>query len=83
MTATSVLDPLYSVTAGGAAFSITLAGYGTVALAGGASAAAVRPLQYLLVPGNSCGVRTVSWVYGVGPIKIVFDHAGGSTAPAP
>ena len=23
------------------------------------------------------GVRTVWWVYGVGPVKIVFEHAGG------
>ena len=47
---------LYSVTAGGAAFSITLAGCGTVALAGGASAAAVQAaLQNLLFPGKSCG----------------------------
>jgi hypothetical protein len=27
------------------------------------------------------GVRTVWWVYGVGVVKIVFEHAGGSTAP--
>jgi hypothetical protein len=27
------------------------------------------------------GVRTVWWVRGVGPVKIVFDHAGGSDAP--
>jgi hypothetical protein len=27
------------------------------------------------------GVRTVWWVYGVGPVKIRFDHAGGSDAP--
>jgi hypothetical protein len=27
------------------------------------------------------GVRTVWWVYGVGPVKIVFEHAGGSNAP--
>jgi hypothetical protein len=26
------------------------------------------------------GVRTVWWVYGVGPVKITFDHAGGSEA---
>jgi hypothetical protein len=26
------------------------------------------------------GVRTVWWVYGVGPVKIVFEHAGGSDA---
>ena len=26
------------------------------------------------------GVRTVWWVYGVGPVKITFDHAGGSDA---
>jgi hypothetical protein len=26
------------------------------------------------------GVRTVWWVYGVGPVKIVFQHAGGSGA---
>lgn len=26
------------------------------------------------------GVRTVWWVYGVGPVKIRFDHAGGSDA---
>jgi hypothetical protein len=24
------------------------------------------------------GVRTVWWVYGVGPVKIVFEHAGGN-----
>ena len=27
------------------------------------------------------GVRTVWWVYGVGPVKVVFEHAGGSNAP--
>jgi hypothetical protein len=27
------------------------------------------------------GVRTVWWVWGVGPVKVVFEHAGGSTAP--
>ena len=27
------------------------------------------------------GVRTIWWVYGVGPVKIEFDHAGGSDAP--
>jgi hypothetical protein len=27
------------------------------------------------------GVRTTWWVYGVGPVKIVFAHAGGSAAP--
>jgi hypothetical protein len=27
------------------------------------------------------GVRTVWWVYGVGPVKVVFDHTGGSNAP--
>jgi hypothetical protein len=27
------------------------------------------------------GVRTVWWVYGVGPVKIEFDHAGGAGAP--
>jgi len=27
------------------------------------------------------GVRIVWWVYGVGPVKIEFDHAGGSEAP--
>ena len=27
------------------------------------------------------GVRTTWWVYGVGPVKVVFDHAGGSKAP--
>jgi hypothetical protein len=26
------------------------------------------------------GVRTVWWVYGVGPVKIVFEHAGGVAA---
>jgi hypothetical protein len=26
------------------------------------------------------GVRTVWWVYGVGPVKIVFEHAGGAAA---
>ena len=27
------------------------------------------------------GVRTTWWVYGVGPVKIVFQHAGGTAAP--
>jgi hypothetical protein len=27
------------------------------------------------------GVRTVWWVYGVGPVKIEFDHTGGANAP--
>lgn len=27
------------------------------------------------------GVRTVWWVYGVGPVKIEFDHGGGAGAP--
>ena len=27
------------------------------------------------------GVRTTWWVYGVGPVKIVFEHAGGAGAP--
>lgn len=27
------------------------------------------------------GVRTTWWVYGVGPAKIVFEHAGGANAP--
>ena len=27
------------------------------------------------------GVRTVWWVYGVGPVKMTFEHAGGSDAP--
>lgn len=27
------------------------------------------------------GLRTVWWVYGVGPVKIVFQHAGGAGAP--
>jgi hypothetical protein len=27
------------------------------------------------------GVRTVWWVYGVGPVKIVFEHGGGADAP--
>jgi hypothetical protein len=27
------------------------------------------------------GVRTVWWVYGVGPAKILFQHAGGTGAP--
>jgi hypothetical protein len=26
------------------------------------------------------GTRTIWWVYGVGPVKIVFEHAGGSHA---
>jgi hypothetical protein len=26
------------------------------------------------------GVRTVWWVYGVGPVKIAFEHAGGANA---
>jgi hypothetical protein len=27
------------------------------------------------------GVRTVWWVFGVGPVKIVFQHSGGTNAP--
>jgi hypothetical protein len=27
------------------------------------------------------GVRTVWWVWGVGPVKVVFSHAGGGNAP--
>ena len=27
------------------------------------------------------GTRTIWWVYGVGPVKIEFDHAGGNHAP--
>jgi hypothetical protein len=27
------------------------------------------------------GVRTVWWVYGVGPVKVTFDHAGGRNPP--
>jgi hypothetical protein len=27
------------------------------------------------------GVRTVWWVYGVGPVRILFQHEGGSYAP--
>jgi hypothetical protein len=28
------------------------------------------------------GVRTVWWVYGVGPVKVVFEHAGGDAPVA-
>jgi hypothetical protein len=27
------------------------------------------------------GIRTVWWVYGVGPVKLVFQHSGGAGAP--
>ena len=27
------------------------------------------------------GVRTIWWVFGVGPVKMTFEHAGGSDAP--
>jgi hypothetical protein len=27
------------------------------------------------------GVRTIWWVYGVGPVKVIFAHAGGVAAP--
>jgi hypothetical protein len=27
------------------------------------------------------GNRTIWWVYGVGPVKVEFDHAGGANAP--
>lgn len=27
------------------------------------------------------GIRTTWWVYGVGPVKVTFDHEGGSSAP--
>ena len=26
-------------------------------------------------------MRTVWWVYGVGPVKVEFHHAGGASAP--
>jgi hypothetical protein len=34
-------------------------------------------------PGDpyGSGIRTTWWVYGVGPVKVEFDHAGGSSAP--
>ena len=28
------------------------------------------------------GIRTTWWVYGVGPVKVVFDHAGGAVTTA-
>ena len=28
------------------------------------------------------GVRTTWWVYGVGPVKVVFDHSGGAVTTA-
>jgi hypothetical protein len=27
------------------------------------------------------GIRTTWWVYGVGPVRVVFEHEGGSNAP--
>jgi hypothetical protein len=27
------------------------------------------------------GLRTIWWVYGVGPVKVEFQHAGGASAP--
>ena len=27
------------------------------------------------------GTRTTWWVYGVGPVKVIFDHSGGASAP--
>lgn len=27
------------------------------------------------------GVRTIWWVFGVGPVKVVFEHSGGTNAP--
>jgi hypothetical protein len=27
------------------------------------------------------GIRTTWWLYGVGPVKVVFQHAGGSSGP--
>jgi hypothetical protein len=27
------------------------------------------------------GTRTIYWVYGVGPVKVVFAHSGGATPP--
>ena len=27
------------------------------------------------------GTRTIWWVYGVGPVKVVLDHSGGGAAP--
>jgi hypothetical protein len=28
------------------------------------------------------GVRTVWWAYGVGPVKVTFEHSGGTDAPS-
>ena len=28
------------------------------------------------------GIRTIWWVYGVGPVKIQFEHAGGAVRPS-
>lgn len=34
-------------------------------------------------PGDpyGSGIRTTWWVYGVGPVKVEFDHSGGTNAP--
>ncbi len=31
-------------------------------------------------PDAGSGVRTVWWVYGVGPVRIAFEHTGGETS---
>lgn len=54
------------------------------AFPGGVQAAVIR--SYVAQAGAigdpyGSGVRLVWWVYGVGPVRVAFDHAGGSSAP--
>ena len=53
------------------------------AFPGGVSAAVVRSQitqAGALGDPYGSGTRTTWWVYGVGPVKVVFDHSGGASA---
>jgi hypothetical protein len=55
------------------------------AFPGGVLAAAVRTniaQAGALGDPYGSGVRTTWWVYGVGPVRVSFQHAGGGDAPA-
>jgi hypothetical protein len=54
------------------------------AFPGGVTAAVVRSVVDAsgdLGDPYGAGVRTTWWVYGVGPVRVVFHHAGGTNAP--
>ena len=54
------------------------------AFPGGVLAAVIRTQitqLYAIDSDYGTGTRTTWWVDGVGPVKVVFDHAGGQTDP--